>query len=251
VDGLRPRDDRERAMTRLVDSPWDAPSVVAGFERGVPNDVLMRFASAERRRAPNGLAIDIGCGAARNSVPLAEQGWRVLGTDLSAPMLAAAARRVAATQQADHVHLALAGMDTLPVRTGSADLIVAQGIWNLARSAAEFRAAVAEAARISRPGAGLFVFTFSRHTLPDDAEPVPGESFVFTQFSGRPQCFLTDTELVTELEAVGFVPDSSIPFSEYNRRPSIGLSGGGPPVIYEAAFRFAAGPRSGARRSAP
>jgi SAM-dependent methyltransferase len=224
-------------MTRLVDSPWNTRATVAGFERGVPNEVLMRFAAAELERAPNGLAIDIGCGAARNSVPLAEQGWQVLGTDLSAPMLAAAARRAVETRQIQHVHLALAVMDALPVRTRCADLVLAHGIWNLARSSREFRNAVAEAARVSRPGAGLFVFTFSRHTLPDDARPEAGESFVFTQFSGQPQCFLTRDELIRELGAAGFVLDPIVPLSEYNLRPGRALCGG-PPVIYEAAFRF-------------
>jgi ubiquinone/menaquinone biosynthesis C-methylase UbiE len=198
----------------------------------------MRFAAAERERAPDALAIDIGCGAARNGVPLAEQGWRVLGTDLSAPMLAAAARRAQAAGQRGRVHLALAAMDALPARSQSADLLVAHGIWNLARSSVEFRRAVAEAARVSRPGAGLFVFTFSRHTLAADAEPVPGESFVFNQFSGEPQVFLTRDDLITELGNAGFTLDPTVPVSEYNRRPQHGLCVGGPPVIYEAAFRF-------------
>jgi hypothetical protein len=47
--------------------------------------------------------------------------------------------------------------------------VVAHGIWNLARTTTEFRRAIAEAARVARPGACLFVFTFSRTTLaPDD-----------------------------------------------------------------------------------
>ena len=224
-------------MKPVADSAWSAPATVAGFERGLPNDVLMRFAAAERERAPNGLAIDIGCGAARNSVPLAEQGWNVLGTDLSAPMLSAAARRATTAGQTRRVHLARAAMDALPARSQSADLVIAHGIWNLARSSAEFRRAVAEAARVSRPGAGLFVFTFSRHTLRADAEAVSGESFVFTQFSGQPQCFLTRDELVAELAAAGFALDPSVALSEYNRRPEPALCVGGAPVIYEAAFR--------------
>ena len=60
----------------------------------------------------------------------------------------------------------------------------------------------AEAARVARPGAGLFLFTFSRHTLADDALPDPGESFVFYSWNGEPQCFLRDTELLAELEGV-------------------------------------------------
>ena len=127
-------------------------------------------------------------------------------------------------------------MDALPVRDGSCDLVIAHGIWNLARSAADFRRAVREAARVAKTGAGLFVFTFSRHTLPPDAEPVVGEAFVFTQFSGEPQCFLTEEQLVSELSAAGFVSEPSVPLSEYNR-PRPGTLGGGAPVIYEAAFR--------------
>jgi hypothetical protein len=86
------------------------------------------------------------------------------------------------------------------------------------------------------------VFTFSRHTLPDSAAPVPGESFVFTQFSGEPQCFLTDVELVAELAAAGFAPDPAVPLTEHNRPPAGVLRAGGP-VIYEAAFRFGGLPR--------
>ena len=40
-------------------------------------------------------------------------------------------------------------------------------------------------------------------------EPVAGEPFVFTQFSGQPQCFLTESQLVSELGIVGFTPDLS------------------------------------------
>src|SRR5688572_275670 len=144
----------------VASSAWDVPCTVAGFERSLPNEVLMRFAAAELERVPRGLAVDIGCGAARNGVPLAEQGWRVVGVDFSAPMLAAAARRAAAAGVEDRLRLARADMGALPIPDRSADFIVAHGIWNLARSSAEFRRGVAEAARIARRGAGLFVFTF-------------------------------------------------------------------------------------------
>ena len=45
--------------------------------------------------------------------------------------------------------------------------------------------------RAAAPGARLFVFTVSRHTLPPEEQPVAGETFVFTRFSGEPQVFLT------------------------------------------------------------
>jgi hypothetical protein len=123
------------------------------------------------------------------------------------------------------------------------DLIVAHGIWNLARSGADFRGAVREAARAARPGAALFVFTFSRRTIAANASPVAGETFVFTQFSGQPQVFLTAEQLVDELEAAGFVPDDAVPLTEHNVPRPGSIRTGGAPVIYEGAFRFA-----GARR---
>jgi len=95
--------------------------------------------------------------------------------------------------------------------------VIAHGIWNLARSAAEFRRAVAEAARVAKPGAGLFVFTFSRNTLPAETEPVAGRTLRVHGILGQPQCFLTESQLVTEMEVAGFAPDGSVPISEYNR----------------------------------
>ena len=220
----------------LAGSSWSTPATVAGFARSAPNEVLMRFARGERRAGASRL-LDLGCGAGRNTIPLAREGWQVLGTDLSWPMLRAAAGRVRDEGLGRHVALVLAPMDRVPAPAGGFDLVVAHGIWNLARSAAEFRRALAEAARVARKGAGLFVFTFSRNTLPADARPVEGEPFVFTQFSGQPQVFLTEEQLVSELGAAGFVPDAEVPLTEYNRRDRGALPAGGPPAIYEAAFR--------------
>ena len=126
-------------------------------------------------------------------------------------------------------------MDRLPAPDDAFGVIVAHGIWNLARSGAEFRRGVAEAARAGQPDAGLFVFTFSRHTLAPDAEPVAGEPFVFTEFSGEPQCFLTEAELLSELACAGFALLG--PLTEHNRPRPGQLSPGGP-VIYEGTFRL-------------
>lgn len=224
----------------LAGSTWSAVSTVAGFATSPPNETLIAFAADERVRVPDGRAIDIGCGAGRNAVPLGRQGWHVLGTDLSRPMLAAAVARSAAEAPSAHTHFALAPMDALPARARAFDLVVAHGIWNLARSVAEFRRAVDEAARVAAPGAALFVFTFSRHTLPPDAAPVPGEAFVFTQFSGQPQCFVTYEQLRDELGRAGFVPDRRLPVTEHNLPAPGSVHAVRVPVIFEAAFRMTA-----------
>ena len=95
-----------------------------------------------------------------------------------------------------------------------------------------------EAARAATPGAALFVFTFSRHMLPDRVAPVAGEAFVFTEFAGEPQCFLTAEQLVDELGAAGFSPDDGVPLRELNRRPGV-LQRPAGPVIWEGSFRKA------------
>jgi SAM-dependent methyltransferase len=217
-------------------SSWSRAETVEGFARAMPNEVLVRYATDELARSPAARALDLGCGAARNAVPLAQLGYDVLGIDDSEPMLVAAAARAHAEGVGGRLHLARCRMDTLPARDSSFDLVVAHGIWNLARSGDEFRRAVAEAARVARPGAGLFLFTFSRHTLPPGAAPVPGETFVYTQFSGDPQCFLTEAQAVAELGRAGFVRDPDGPLTEYNRVPGARLTGSGP-VIYEGTFR--------------
>jgi SAM-dependent methyltransferase len=218
-------------------SRWGDPQTVAGFSSSPPNATLLRFVESEIGRTSRPRVLDLGCGAGRNAVPIAALGCLVLGTDSEWPMLEAASGRARAAGVASRTHWALAAMDRLPAADGAFDVIVAHGIWNLARSSAEFRRAVAEAARAGRPGAGLFVFTFSRRTLEPGAEPVPGEPFVFTQFAGEPQCFLTEAQLLSEMAAAGFVPIA--PLAEHNLRAPGQLNRGGP-VIHEGTFRLGA-----------
>ena len=221
----------------LKETAWSEAGTVAGFAQSPPNPTLLRYAAGERATGME-RALDIGCGAGRNAVPLARLGWTVTGIDLSWPMLEAAAGRARAESVSQRFRQVLAPMEHLPITSASMDLIVAHGIWNLARSSGQFRAALREAARVARPKAALFVFTFSRATLPPGAAPVAGEDFVFTEFSGTPQCFLTADQLIAELGDAGFVPDPSVPLTEHNRPPASALRVAGPPLIYEGTFRY-------------
>jgi SAM-dependent methyltransferase len=220
-------------MAPATASAWLDPGTVAGFATSAPNSNLIEYARREARRVSPLAILDLGCGAGRNAVPLALSGANVIGTDLSLPMLQAARERT----DCGRLQLALAPMGSQPVRDRSIDLIIAHGIWNLARSGAEFRQAIAEASRCAAPGAALFVFTFSRHTLARSAAPIAGETFVYTQFSGRPQVFLTCEQLFCELRDAGFDPDPAWPWRELNAPPPGQVRLGGVPVIHEAAFR--------------
>jgi ubiquinone/menaquinone biosynthesis C-methylase UbiE len=219
----------------MSESPWNRPATVEGFVRSPPNGDLMAVTSREFRAGAR--LLDIGCGAGRNACPLATAGWDVVGTDSSLPMLTAASRRDVDSRLGGRVRLIRGAMDQLPLASETFDVIVAHGIWNLARSGHEFRTAISEAARVARPRSALFVFTFSRATIEESARPLAGESFVFTEFSGQPQCFLTQAQLVNELALHGFEVDPSFPLRELNRPVGRSLPTNSGPVIFQGLFR--------------
>ncbi len=219
-------------MHMAAPAVWDRPDTVANFARSAPNPQLMDYAREHRCPWSSTRVLDIGCGAGRNAVPLAEHGFDVTGLDQSRPMLEAASRR-----GVGRLRIVEGAMDALPILERSVDLIVAHGIWNLARSDGEFRAALAEAGRVAAADCALFVFTFSRRTLAASATPVPGQQFVFTQFSGAPQVFLTQDQLESELRHAGFDPDPDLPVSELNLPPPGQLRFGGAAVIFQGGFR--------------
>jgi SAM-dependent methyltransferase len=230
-------DDDSAIVDPLAGSAWSRHETVSGFVTSPPNADLLPFTAGELPRTARRLVVDVGCGAGRNAIPLARQGWTVIGTDLSVPMLRAAMQRAHDAHVAPRVRPLLAPMHQLPLADRCCDLVLAHGIWNLARSGEEFRRAVREAARVAAPGAALFVFTFSRTTLPPDARPLAGETFVFSDFAGEPQCFVDEEQLRAELHAAGFRPDAALPLRELNRRTSGIPLAGGAPVIYQGAFR--------------
>ena len=221
-------------MDPLAGTPWSDAATVAGFVQSPPNGRLIEYAQRLQEGRARLRVLDIGCGAGRNAVPLAQTGAMVIAADLSWPMIRAVSTRAPAA-----LHVALAPMDALPLGDRAFDLIVAHGIWNLAQSDAELRRAIGEAARVAVAGARLFVFTFSRCTLAPQAQPVAGETFAFSQFAGYPQVFLTRDQLLDELARAGFIADPWLPLRELNLPTPGGKRLGGAPVILEGGFQFA------------
>lgn len=184
---------------------------------------------------PGANALDIGCGAGRNTVPLALAGYGTLGIDLSAAMIRAA-RDKADAEGASRCRLSLASMTALPLRDGTMDLIVAHGIWNLSRRDGELRMAIREAARVARPGGRLFVYTFSRRSLQDTVKPVAGQQFIFASSKDAEHCYLTPEQLVSELAKAGFVGDDACPAGELNTPRAGAVQLTNSPVFLEGAF---------------
>ncbi|NNM53475.1 MAG: class I SAM-dependent methyltransferase [Spirochaetales bacterium] len=215
---------------------WDRPDVVAGFASSSPNAVLMAWV----RKRSGGLPltiVDIGCGAGRNSIPLAQDGHRIKGVDRSEPMIEAARRRAMDEGVGERCEFHVTTMDRLLIPDQCADIVIAHGIWNLSTTDQELKNAIQEAARIAKPGSGLFVFTFSLDTLADDLQPTPGQIYVYHQFSGSFQVFLSEAELDQLLDNAGFDRESTKPLTRYNYQgsPAPGTTSNRP-VIWEGTW---------------
>lgn len=91
---------------------------------------------------PSGVGLDLGCGTGTAGGALHRVGMKVVGADLSRPCLVAAARRMDAVVQVDAAHL--------PFRDESFDAVVSRGCLHHLDDAP---AALAEAARVMKPGA--------------------------------------------------------------------------------------------------
>jgi len=100
-------------------------------------------------------ALDLGCGTGFVAASLGRRGWRVVGVDFSAPMLAAADARGTA--------LVRARAEALPLRTASVALVTSGTAFHWFQPAP----ALAEIARVLEPGGHVALFW--RYAAPGSA----------------------------------------------------------------------------------
>lgn len=105
--------------------------------------------------AQGAVVLDIGCGTGRHARALAGEGVRVIGVDLSAGLLAAAARRHEAGEwvQAD--------ARALPVHPASVDVVMSLCQGGFGITPGGDAEVFAEMARVLRPGGRLVLSAFS------------------------------------------------------------------------------------------
>lgn len=128
---------------------WNRKHGEAGRLFGVePN----RFLVAEVERLIPGRALDLACGAGRNAVWLAEQGWTVTGADFSDVALAEAARL--AGERGVDVEWVDADLRAWEPPAATFDLVV---VLYLQVPEAERRVVLARAAAAVAPGGTLLV----------------------------------------------------------------------------------------------
>jgi SAM-dependent methyltransferase len=121
---------------------YDAPgNVTVALEQEIVHALLSELPAGSS-------VLDAGCGTGRHSAFLADNGHDVLGIDSSPEMLALAAAKVPTAR------LVLAELERIPLPDGSVDAAVCGLVLSHAR---DIRPAVAELARVLRPGGRLVV----------------------------------------------------------------------------------------------
>jgi len=114
-----------------------------------PSPELLEAESAGALGVP-AVVVDLGCGLGTEVGYLASRGWRGLGVDLSGPALSLAIPRH------PDARFARADVSRLPLRTGSADLLLDRGCFHYLGARDRTRYA-REAARVLRPGGRLLL----------------------------------------------------------------------------------------------
>ena len=196
--------------TGRVDAFWEDPEKVEEFA-GKPPDHRLR-ALIEAEPDPRRLrALDVGCAGGRNAVFLAEHGVEVVATDGSAAMVERTRARLAALlgPEVAAERVIRATMDAMPwAADASFELVVALGIYHNARTAEEWRAALAETARVLGPGGRVLVSVFTPETDLDGQGQVPvaGAPHLFERPDGRGMYMVDPATPDRDMAARGLEP---------------------------------------------
>jgi ubiquinone/menaquinone biosynthesis C-methylase UbiE len=104
-----------------------------------------------------GTCVEVGCGAGRMTIHLAERFDEVVAVDVSSRMIAKARERIAAQRLENVVFVETGGTDLAPLASDSADWIVCYLVLQHLPRRRVLAGYVAEFARILRPGGEAFV----------------------------------------------------------------------------------------------
>jgi SAM-dependent methyltransferase len=146
---MRPTPGSESAEVR---NPFTGEAVARRYVQGRPFYHRAALQLVDRPPGRVGLAVDVACGTGLSSRAVRERADQVIALDASAAMLRSA-------EQIPGVHYVAATAERLPLPDAIADLATVGAAFHWFDQGR----AIAELARVLRPGAGLVVYTDAFH----------------------------------------------------------------------------------------
>ncbi len=167
-------------FTRVFEGAWLSWDTADASDAGGEAEALVALLGV----SPGARVLDAPCGWGRLSVPLAQRGYAVTGTDLSAPLVAEAQRRAAAADLA--ADFLRADLRQLPWDGDFDAVLNVYSSFGFFAAAEDERAAVASLLRAAKPGGrvlieGLCRDFLARHFRPREAQRRRGWEVINTQ----------------------------------------------------------------------
>jgi 2-polyprenyl-6-hydroxyphenyl methylase/3-demethylubiquinone-9 3-methyltransferase len=166
-------DQRHNADPRFVEYYTEAstsPATLARFRKLM--DALLKLRRSIGSACDRLDVIDVGCGAGTQALIWAEQGHRVKGVDVSAPLVEVARQR--STSSGKSAQFEVGDAQNLPAAGASADVVL---LSELLEHIAPWQAVLDEATRVLRPGGLLYVSTTNKLCPIQEEFDLPGYSW--------------------------------------------------------------------------
>lgn len=186
---------------------WEQPDVVDKFSDRKVDHRLEKF--CETIDVGQLSILDIGCAAGRNSVWLAQRQATVYALDSSSAMVQRTRERLTPFVTNPSSQVLLGSMSDLsPFEDKSFDMVLAFGIFQEARTYAEWQQALSETARVLKEGGHCFVANFSPDSQPQGValKQVAEHSYEGFSSQEKSMILLKTKVLDSEFAAVGLMP---------------------------------------------
>ena len=110
---------------------------------------------------PKDLVLDAGCGTGIFSLDLQRAGCRVVALDFCQAFAEITCRRC----NSDNVEVVIGDVTNLPLQNEKFDLVLCSGVLGQLVDEADFRKALTDLARVTKPGGRLVITTYNYHLI--------------------------------------------------------------------------------------